>query len=144
MDTPKTYLRAHHWIEKRELEYREDVQEIEATVAEEVVGRESANFAVGVEGDFVDGAVLEVLVECWTLLVGRIPRHEILFEPRTHVQICRMWEECEIPCVVPMPMTPHDSIDFLVVDTTFTQKLIDIFGNVETRYAYTNLLISIT
>ena len=46
--------------------------------------------------------------------------------------------------MIPMPMTPYDSIDFLIVDTTFTQKLIDIFGNVETRYTYKTLLISIT
>ena len=85
VDTPKTYLRAQPWTEKRELGCREDVQEVEATVPEEVVGRESANFAVGVEGDFVDGAILEVLVECWTILVGRIPRHEILFEPWANV-----------------------------------------------------------
>ena len=43
--------------------------------------------------------------------------------------------------MIPMPMAPYDSIDLLVVDTTFTQKLIDIFVNVETRYAYKTLLI---
>ena len=85
MDTPKTYLRAYHRTEKGELGPRKDVQEVEATVPEEVVGRESANFAVDVEGDFVDGAVLEVLVQRWTVLVGRIPRHEILLEPRANV-----------------------------------------------------------
>ena len=85
MDSPKTYLEAHHWTEKRELGCRGHVQDVEATVPEEVVGRESANFAVGVEGDFLDGAILEVLVECWTVFVGWIPRHEILFEPRANV-----------------------------------------------------------
>ena len=85
MDTPQTYLGAYSWTEKRELGCREDVQEIEATIPEEIVGRESADFAVGVEGDFVDGAILEVLVECWTVLVGWIPRHEILLEPRANV-----------------------------------------------------------
>ena len=85
MISPKTYLRAHHWTEKRRLGCREDVQEVEATVPEEVVGRESANFANGVEGHFVDGAIPEVIFECWTLLVGWISRHKILFEPRANV-----------------------------------------------------------
>ena len=83
--SPKTYLGARDSSQKRGSELRKRVQEVEATVAEEVVGGESADFAVGVEGDFVDGAILEVLVECWAFLVGRIPRHEILFEPRANV-----------------------------------------------------------
>ena len=36
--------------------------------------------------------------------------------------------------MIPMPMAPYDGINFLVIHTTLTQKLVDIFENVESRY----------
>lgn len=36
--------------------------------------------------------------------------------------------------MIPMPMAPYDGIDFLVIHTTLTQKLVDIFENVESGY----------
>lgn len=68
-----------------------DVEEVEATVPEEVMGRESAYF-VGIEGDFVDGATFEVFFEYWAILIGGIAWHELLLEPRANVQICRLWK----------------------------------------------------
>lgn len=36
--------------------------------------------------------------------------------------------------MIPMPMTPYDGINFLIVHTTLAQDLIDVFGNVDSRY----------
>lgn len=36
--------------------------------------------------------------------------------------------------MIPMPMAPYDGINLLVVYTTLAKKLVDVFGNVETRY----------
>ena len=62
-----------------------DVEEVEATVSEEVIGRESADFVIGVEGWFVDGATIEVRVKYWAVFICGKPRHEILLESRTDV-----------------------------------------------------------
>lgn len=62
-----------------------DVEDVEATVSEKVMGGESANFVVGVEGDFVDAATFEVLVKYWAVLGGGIAWHKILLESRANV-----------------------------------------------------------
>ena len=98
-----------------------DIEEVEATVSEEIMGRESANFAVGVEGDFVDGATYEILVKYWAVLIGGIAWHEFLLESRANVEVGRRWKQRKIPCVIPVPMAPYDGIDLFVVHTTLAQ-----------------------
>ena len=62
-----------------------DIEEVEATVSEEVIGRESADSVVGVEGWFADGAAFEVLVKHRAVLIRGVSRHEGLLESRADV-----------------------------------------------------------
>ena len=62
-----------------------DVEDVEAAVSEEVVGRKGADFVVGVEGYFVYGATFVVVVEYWAVFVGGVAGHKFLLESRADV-----------------------------------------------------------
>ena len=62
-----------------------DVEDVEASVSEKVVGGKGADFVVAVEGDFVHGATFVVVVEDRAVLVCRVAWHKFLFESRPDV-----------------------------------------------------------
>lgn len=57
-----------------------DVEEIEATVSEEVMRRESADFVMGIEGGLVHGATFVVFVKYRAVLIRGVSGHEFLLE----------------------------------------------------------------
>lgn len=128
-----------------------DVEDIEAAVAEEVVGWVLADLGRRVEGNFANcpASAIACGVNFWTgdgerirgllkirlqhrrILLARVPWHKCFFEAWPYIQLRCLRKQRHIARMIPVEMAPHDAIDLAIVLSSFSQDLVDALPDVQ-------------
>ena len=103
-----------------------DVEDVEALVAEVVMGLELPDLQVVFEGHFDDIAALEICLVEWGVFLCWIAWQECLLEARADDKIARLRQRVDVPAVVEMPVRKHECFDFRDVDITARQDIQDV------------------